>query len=153
MGLNQTHATSDGVSPEDGQERFKVSRSLYLRDKSFSISRGSICWLPSFDCSPSPEVSHIASADPNWAARVGLASLQEEIYRFSHSAESQTQSLAKHKSTLSPIEQGLEYWATAHNVFSSSRTGAFNVDLRSNSWQLVSVPSVEVLKQAISVGQ
>lgn len=130
MGLHQTHAASVGVSPEEAQGRFKVFRSLYLRDKSFSISRGSTCWLPSFDCSLSSELGQNAFTDSSYAARSQLAALQEEIYRLFHSAESQRQSLVKRKRALSRIEQSLEVWANAHDIFSSLSTGARNVDLQ-----------------------
>lgn len=130
MGLHQTHAASDGVGPEEAQERFKVFTSLYLRDKSFSISRGSICWLPSFDCILSSELGQLASADSNWAARIQLARLQEEIYRLFHSAESQKQCTAKHMVALSRIEQNIERLANAHDIFSSPYTGTRDVDLQ-----------------------
>lgn len=130
MGLHQSHAASDGVGPEEAQERFKVFTSLYVRDKSFSISRGSICWLPSFDCIFSSELGQLASADSNWSARFQLARLQEEIYRLFHSAESQKQCSAKHMIALSRIEQSLERWANAHDIFSSPYIGTNDVDLQ-----------------------
>ncbi|KAI9652382.1 MAG: hypothetical protein M1831_006860 [Alyxoria varia] len=130
MGLHQAHATSDGVSAEETEERMKTFKSLYLRDKSFSISRGSICWLPSFDCGLSPALGQESFVEPNWNARLQLAKLQEEVYRHFHSAEPETQSPAKHRSTLKRIEQNLEKWADAHGIFSSSATGIRDVDIR-----------------------
>jgi hypothetical protein len=130
MGLHQRHALSDGVSPEEAQERFKVFRSLYLRDKSFSISRGSICWLPSFDCSLSSELGQVDFTDSSCAARIQLAKLQEDIYRLFHSAESQRQSSAKHKSALARIEQDLERWTNEHDLFSSPCAGGRDADLQ-----------------------
>ena len=130
MGLHQTHAASDGVSPEEAQGRFKVFRSLYLRDKNLSISRGSLSWLPSFDCSLSSELGQIASTDSNGDARIQLAGLKEDIYRLFHSAESQRQSSAKHKSAFSRMEQSLERWANTHVIFGSSCTGARDIELQ-----------------------
>ena len=130
MGLHQTHAASDGVGPEEAQERLKVFRSLYVRDRSASILRGSICWLPSFDCSLSSELDQPAFADSNWAARIQLARLQENIYQVFHSADSHRQSSAKHKNALSRIEQSLERWADAHDIFSSACTGKRDVELQ-----------------------
>lgn len=130
MGLHQTHVVSDGVGPEEAQERFKVFRSLYLRDKSFSISRGSICWLPSFDCSLSSELCQTTFADPNCVTRIQLAKLQEEIYRLFHSSESQRQSSVKHKSALSRIEQSLEHWSNEHDIFGSPSSSARDADLQ-----------------------
>lgn len=130
MGLHQRHAMSDGVSPEEAQERFKVFRSLYLRDKSFSISRGSICWLPSFDCSLSSDLGQMPFPDSTCTARIQLARLQEDIYRLFHSAESQRQSSPKHKNALARIEQGLEQWTNEHDIFSSPCTGGRDADLQ-----------------------
>lgn len=130
MGLHQTYAVQDGVSPAEAQERFNVFRSLYVQDKSFSISRGSICWLPSFDCSLSSELGQSASTGSNWAARIQLARMQEEVYRIVHSAGSQKQYSAKHRGALLRIEQSLEQWANTHDVFASPSTDASNVDLQ-----------------------
>lgn len=130
MGLYQTYAVRDGVSPAEAQERFNVFRSLYVQDKSFSISRGSICWLPSFDCSLSSELGQSASTGSNWAAQIQLARLQEEVYRIVHSAGLQKQYSAKHRGALLRIEQSLEQWANTHDVFASPSTDASNVDLQ-----------------------
>ncbi|PGH23594.1 hypothetical protein AJ80_02375 [Polytolypa hystricis UAMH7299] len=130
MGLHQTNLASDGVSPEEAQERFKVFRSLYLRDKSFSISRGAICWLPSFDCSLSSELAHTAPVHPGCSARIQLATLQEDIYRLFYSAESQRYQPAKHKSELCRIDQSLERWANTHDIFSPSWSHPRGIDLR-----------------------
>jgi hypothetical protein len=132
MGLHQTHSGSDGITPEEAQERFMVFRSLYLRDKSYLISRGSICWLPTFDSNLSCEVGKVGFTDTNYSARIQLATLQEDIYRSFRSAESQKQSPAKRKSSLTRIEQNLERWANAHDVFNSPSSGTSirSIDLR-----------------------
>ncbi|MCJ1251637.1 hypothetical protein MMC30_008872 [Trapelia coarctata] len=130
MGLHQTCAVQDGVSPEEMHERINVFRSLYLQDKSFSISRGSICWLPSYDCSLSSGISQSPLADSKWAARIQLAKLQEEVYRLLHSAGSQSPSSAKHKGALSRIEQSLGQWANTHDILDATTAGTDNVDLK-----------------------
>jgi hypothetical protein len=127
IGLHQTQAASSQVSPEESEERFKVLRSLYLLDKNCAISRGSICWLPSYDCDVSFLPCH---ADPMYAARIKLATLQEEIYRLFHAAGSQKQSVAKHKASLSRVDQRLERWANAHDIYDSRRPRDQNVDLK-----------------------
>ena len=130
MGLHQTSAASEGADEDEAEGRLKVFRSLYLRDKSYSISRGSICWLPSYDCSLSSQLGQTAHADSTWIARVQLAGIQEEIYRSFHSAESQKQPSAKHKAAILHIEQGLEHWVTAHDMFSSPWANVRDVDLQ-----------------------
>lgn len=129
-GLHQARSTPEGVSPEEAQERLKVFFSLYLRDKSLSVSRGSVCWLPSFDCNLSSEFGDDSSADSKLATRVQLARLQDESYRLLHSADSPRPSSAKYKSALLRIEQGLEHWANANGVFSSPYASSRDVDLQ-----------------------
>ena len=130
MGLHQARSAPEGVSSEEAQERLKVFSSLYLRDKSFSISRGSICWLPSFDCSLSSELGESGPANSKFAVRIQLARLQDESYRLFHSADSPRRSSAKYKSALLRIEQGLEHWANANEVFSSPYASTRDVDLQ-----------------------
>jgi hypothetical protein len=130
MGLHQKPAASVGLGAGETEERVKVFRSLYLRDKSLAISRGSVCWLPSFDCSLSSELSQIASADSNCAARIPLSRIQEDIYKVFHSPELARQSSAVHKSALLRIEQDLERWAHSNDISSLPCTGAGSVDLQ-----------------------
>lgn len=118
------------MDPDETQERFKVFISLYLRDKSFSISRGSICWLPSFDCNLAPEIPEIGFTDPKCATRLQLARLQEEIYRLSHSAESRRQSNTRRKNSMSRVEQSLERWACDNEIFNASWKDGTVLDLQ-----------------------
>ncbi|KAL2012342.1 hypothetical protein VTN00DRAFT_5060 [Thermoascus crustaceus] len=119
MGLHQTYSVSNGVGPEEALERFKVLRSLYLRDKSLSISQGSVCWLSSVDCSLSSEFDQTGFADADFSVRIELAQLQEDIYRLFHAPERRRQPFTKHWLALSGIEQRLDRWANIHGIFSS----------------------------------
>ena len=130
MGLHQGHSAPDGVSPEEAQERFKVFRSLYLRDKSVSVSRGSICWLPSFDCSLSSKLGDDSPANSKFANRIQLARFQDESYRLFHSADARSQSSAKYKGALIRFEQGLEHWAYANEILGSPYSETRDVDLQ-----------------------
>lgn len=130
MGLNQARSAPEGVSSEEAQEHLKVFNSLYLRDKSLSILRGSICWLPSFDCSISSELGESGPAGSRFAVRIELARLQDESYRLFQSADSSRRSSAKYKSALLHIEQGLEHWAYANELFGSPYASTREVDLQ-----------------------
>ncbi|KAL6716879.1 hypothetical protein ACLMJK_004791 [Lecanora helva] len=130
MGLHQVRSAPEGVTPEEAQERFKVFRSLYLRDKSVSISRGLICWLPSFDCSLSSELGEAGSAESKFAARTELAKLEDESYRLFHSVDAPKKTSARYRSALLRIEQGLEYWANANGMFNSPYSSTRDVDLQ-----------------------
>lgn len=120
MGLHQIHAITDGVGSEERQERYKAYRSLYLRDKWFSISRGSICWLPRSDsCLPS-ELSQEIACNPYYSTRLSLAIIQEDIYKLLYSADSPRLSVENYKSEVSRIEESLDNWAKSQEIFSSS---------------------------------
>ena len=130
MGLHQAHSVPGGSTFEEAQERLKVFTSLYLRDKSYSILRGSICWLPSFDCSLSSEIGFGSPSESNFAGRIQLARIQDEIYRLIHSSEASKQSSVKYKNALLRIEQSLGYWANATGLFSAQHADRSNVDLQ-----------------------
>jgi hypothetical protein len=128
MGLHQAYASQDDVGAEEQQERHNTFRSLYLRDKAFAISRGSVCWLPSSDCSFSSALDGNSYTQSKWRARVEVARLQEEVYSQFHSAASQQLSPSKLRQTLSSFEQSFENWASAHNVQNSTIEGGCGVD-------------------------
>ena len=129
MGLHQTRSAPECLSSEEAQEREKVFISLYLRDKSLSILRGSICWLPSFDCSLPLELNESGVVGAESAIRIQLASLQDESYRLFHSGNS-TRTSAKYKSALLHIEHGLEQWASSYELFSSPNINTQDIGLQ-----------------------
>ena len=110
MGLHQERVSGGGTAPEEEEERSKVFRSLFLKDKALSISRGRDCWLPSFDCSLTYELEKTPSTNSNMPARLHLARLQEDIYRTLYSTESLRQSTTQRKAARSKIEKGLQRW-------------------------------------------
>ena len=130
MGLHRARSASESVSPEETQERFKVFRSLYLRDVSSSISRGSTCWLSGIDCSLSLDLDGSGFEDSTSTARIQLAWLEDESYRLSLAAGSPRRTPAEFTSALLRIEHRLENWANAHEIFSSSYPSTHNVDLK-----------------------
>ena len=130
MGLHQAPSAPEGLSPEEAQERDKVFTSLNLRDKKYLILRGSICWLPSFDCSLSSEIGESDPGNSRHAARIQLAGLQDESYSLLHSADSSRRSSAKFKSSLLRLEQGLGNWANASELFSSPYASSRDVGLQ-----------------------
>ena len=130
MGLHQAHFASGSVSSEETQERFKVFRSLYLRDRSSLISRGSICWLPSVDCSLFSDLEGSGPEDSTSAARIQLAWLEDESYRFSLAADSLGRTPAESKSAMLRIKHTFEHWANTHDIFSPSDLDTHDIDLK-----------------------
>ncbi|RMZ90917.1 hypothetical protein DV736_g1849, partial [Chaetothyriales sp. CBS 134916] len=45
MGLDEVDIATGYIDPTEQEERLKVYHSLYIRDKSLAISRGTVCWL------------------------------------------------------------------------------------------------------------
>ena len=127
MGLHQARPAPEGASSGETQERSKVFRSLYLRDKTSSILRGSICWLPGLDCSLSSELGGNSLAGSKSAVRFQLAGLQDKVYRLLHSPK---QASAQRRGTLLHLAQDLEDLANANAVFSLPYAGTRNVDLQ-----------------------
>ena len=130
MGLHQAHSTPEDANREEAQERFKVFRSLYLRDKSLASSRGSTCWLPSWDCSLGLESHEISSSDDGYAARIQLAKLEDESCRLLHSAGSPRLSLPDYKNAILRIYQGLCSWANESDVLGLPQASPRDVGLQ-----------------------
>ncbi|KAH7134403.1 hypothetical protein EDB81DRAFT_903343 [Dactylonectria macrodidyma] len=116
MGLHQPRASSAGATTDEILEKQKVFRSLYIRDKGFAICRGSLSWLPTFDSSIVVPSDQANREETKYSPRVGLARIQDEIYRHFHAAEAPSLSPAKHSHLLSTLEQKLDLWAATHQV-------------------------------------
>ncbi|RFU32207.1 hypothetical protein B7463_g4120, partial [Scytalidium lignicola] len=112
MGLHQRCVTGE-VTPVEKEERIKVFRLLYLKDKSLSLSLGITCWLPSFDCDMSTFFEKVPSTKPDISYRVELGRIQEDIYRIIYSPQSHRQSTSRRKIALSRIEKSLNHWLEA----------------------------------------
>lgn len=111
MGLHQQRVSGSRTPSAEDEERLKVFRSLFLRDKTFSISRGINCWLPSLECSISFALGKSLPIDTVMLARLQLARLQEEIYRALYSSESFPLSTNQRRAAICRIEEGLRQWA------------------------------------------
>ncbi|CAM1511662.1 Fc.00g091750.m01.CDS01 [Cosmosporella sp. VM-42] len=122
MGLHQSRAASEGLTPEEVIEKHKVFRSLYIRDKNIAICRGSSSWLPTYDSSISPLSDQLNDDESKYAPRIELARIQDEVYRHFHSAEAPSLPPSKHFHLLSRFEQKLERWATTHRITQKSTT-------------------------------
>ena len=129
MGLHQVRSAPEGVSPE-ALERYKVFKSLYLRDKSSMILRGSICWLSSGDSRLWLEADANRPVDHKSAARTQLSRLEDDSYQLSLSKDSPGRSSAKYQSELLRIERRLEHWANVNEIFCSPYASNCDIDLK-----------------------
>jgi Fungal specific transcription factor domain len=117
MGLNQSDMVDKGVSPEEQEERLKVYRSLYIRDKSLGVSRGTVCWLPGFEIQRLPsDESDSGEASYN-TARVRIAAFQERVYRLHSSANAQGDFANNSGFHPSGIQNGLQELLRSENIF------------------------------------
>ncbi|KAH8799821.1 hypothetical protein F5884DRAFT_686596 [Xylogone sp. PMI_703] len=138
MGLQHDQAMLHSISPEEAEERSKVFRSLFLRDKSLAISRGSMCWLPSFDCGVTiqPNRFTYASSSPstessgNWDVRAELAGLQEEVYQRFQASHAQHRSQSEQNTSLLAIRQRLDRLVETCDVFNRSCPDNYNYQLQ-----------------------
>lgn len=122
MGLHKAEAIPNGASAEEHQERWMVCRSLYLRDRGFTISRGSVSWFPEFN------LGQVFGVDSDqhraYNGRLDLASLQDKIYWLAHSPKPLRRSSKKVQGILTQIKQGLGDLARSHGLFNTQNQGS-----------------------------
>ena len=129
MGLNQVDTAGQGIDSTEQEERLKVYRSLYIRDKSLGISRGTVCWLPGF------EIQRLSMDDPESAeasynvARVKISAFQERVYRLHSSANAQGDFANKSGFHHSGIQNGLAELLEIRNIFGPNTSNVPNIDL------------------------
>ncbi|KAH9895428.1 hypothetical protein F4778DRAFT_746711 [Xylariomycetidae sp. FL2044] len=127
-GLHQMHAELDDFSRQEVQERFKTFVSLFVRDKTLALTSSSLCWLSSFDHSPSLHVIPPIFVDACNGARVQLAKIQEELYRYL-SLGLQYQSGREDKQIAS-IHRKLNSWRSIYAQYLPLSTSYHRVELQ-----------------------
>lgn len=142
MGLHQQRASGCRTPSEEDEERIKVFRSLFLRDKTFSISRGTSCLLPSLKCSISFALGKSLPTNSAMFARLQLARLQEEIYQALYSSESPPMSTNQRRAAICRIAEVLGQWAEAYeSPESSEAVHAVDVQLDFRASRIVALRS------------
>ncbi|KAK4890186.1 hypothetical protein LTR27_011068 [Elasticomyces elasticus] len=128
MDLHRPQSVLPGVSPEEHQERWKVCRSLYIRDKALAVSRGSVSWLPDMRITP---LSSLASEQKSsHRRRVQLATIQDNVYKLANTSDPLSRSSRKLKKALRVIQTGLQDMAQTHDLFDSWMTDQTCAPLR-----------------------
>jgi hypothetical protein len=110
---------------EEAQQRTKTFISLHLRDKTLALTMSSICWLPSYDHSLSPQIIPSTFADPHIVDRAHLAEIQEQLYRYL-AVEPQQQTPRE----LASIYQNLDKWVTSHDIYGFPFLSLHEAELR-----------------------
>jgi hypothetical protein len=119
MGLHQRQLFPHKTSSYETLERAKVVHSLYVRDKSLCITRGSVSWLPNPHCNIIPQLSAAVKCQAPYSNILQLAMIQEEIYRLMHSVSSRTRRPNKSQTAkvLRSIEHHLDQYARTYSIF------------------------------------
>ncbi|KAH8813017.1 hypothetical protein F5884DRAFT_320679 [Xylogone sp. PMI_703] len=118
MGLHYAPILPHNASTDDELERAKVVQSLYSRDKSLCTTRGSLSWLPSYDCNIIPQLRTAVKNEQPYSDRLSLAIIQEDIYRLTHAtSRRKPSSTNKLQPALQSIDQHLDQYARAFGIF------------------------------------
>lgn len=134
MGLHHSQlVTVDEDSGSDETiERAKVLRSLYVRDRSLCTTRGSVSWLPSYDCELANQLRTAVKHQACHSDRLQLALIQEEIYRLTYAVwATPSPRLADSKESqrnLQTVKGQLDQFAHATDVFHIYSTSTLSMD-------------------------
>ena len=128
---NNSLAQSSKLSAVETEERQRVFRSLYIRDRFSATACGAITWLPNpssknWSLPPTPNV-YAEDGIPSkqleiqHTAHWELAEIQDVLHRLLSSADASDMSTAKWRTALARLEQKLEIWTQTHKVVSLSQ--------------------------------
>jgi hypothetical protein len=125
MGLHHAQLFPPQDSTNEILEQAKVLRSLYSRDKSLCMTRGSVSWLPSYDCEIICQLNAGIDLQAPYLNQCQLAMIQEEVYRFAHAVSKPRRPIgaglaapkSKAKKTLQLIEQQMDEYVHKFAVF------------------------------------
>ncbi|KAK0343840.1 hypothetical protein LTR59_015947 [Friedmanniomyces endolithicus] len=117
MELHTSQTILSEASPEERQERWKVCRSLYIRDKAFAVTRGSVSWLP--DANINRLLGITEGQDATDRCRIHLASLQAKVFALSQPGQTLKRTSKRLRTALRAIESGLLDLAQSQSIFVS----------------------------------
>jgi hypothetical protein len=133
-GLHQTGPSlplESNLSAIQVEERQKVFRSLYIRDRYSVTARGAPTWLPSVGPEGPPAPSTSAGYGqggiqshpsyplhrPHWE----LVEVQDKLHRLLHSTDAPAMSTSERRTILARLQQKLKTWTQTHQVPSPKR--------------------------------
>jgi hypothetical protein len=126
--VDKPGADNDGVDGE-GEEWMKVWTSLFVRDKSFSLSRGKGFCLPAFDWSP---LTHRVP-DSRTFALLELTRIHEEAYFHLFSKESSLRTPSRRASSMHTLRRALNQWEEANNSMLADESSTADLQLKFRS--------------------
>lgn len=121
MGLDKAELLPSDGSADDAVERAKVLRSLYVRDKSLCITRGSVLWLTSYDCNITTQLKVTVERQVPYSSRIQLAMIQDELYHMTEAPSEFRRASASKLSQPKPksIKQQLDQLAIDYTLLSA----------------------------------
>lgn len=121
MGFHKAELLPSDSSGDDAVERAKVLRSLYVRDKSLCITRGSVLWLTSYDCNITTQLKVAVERRVPYSSHIQLAVIQDELYHMTGAfSEFRRASISKvSQPKRKSIKQQLDQLATDYSLLSS----------------------------------
>ncbi|KAF2655730.1 hypothetical protein K491DRAFT_411905 [Lophiostoma macrostomum CBS 122681] len=113
IGLHRAgHGGPSDLSPTEAEERQKVFRSLYIRDRYSTTAYGAQSWLPNRPRATSGETQGTSA----WE----LAKLQDDLERLC-SADNEEVVTPEHLLKLSRVQEQLNTWSQTYSIPSSAR--------------------------------
>ncbi|KAL4899369.1 hypothetical protein BDW74DRAFT_183767 [Aspergillus multicolor] len=127
IGRRQTHPIPHDDNDIETVEREMARRSLYIRDRSLCITRGTASWLPSHDCDFIRRLSIDVERERPYHMRVRLAMIQDEVYLLNQAAYTDNpnsrRSLAE---DINSLERQLAKFAKTFAIFDLSSDSKFD---------------------------
>ena len=116
IGLHQQSSSAD-IPDGPESERINLFWTLFILDKQLALKSGQSCHLHSFDCDVPLPVSEAVDDGPlhdQRVAAIGLAFVNESIYRDLYSAKSNRMPNAQRERKVDLLMQKLDDWASKH---------------------------------------
>ena len=119
MGLHHTRLLPRETSAYEQLESAKVLQSLYVRDQSLCMTRGSVSWLPTHDSNIGPQLSAAIELQVPYHDTLQLAMIKDDISRLTHAASFRTSKTSKLQTAkaLRSIEHQLDQYIRTFDLF------------------------------------
>ncbi|KAK4553121.1 hypothetical protein LTR86_009848 [Recurvomyces mirabilis] len=128
----EVHRSQGPISYADSterQERWRVFRSLYIRDKRYAVVHGHSSWLSDADhpslLTPPDDPEALV-----YRSRVELASLQNEVYNLASGPNAGNRHSKRAASRIKGLQESLDAYALAHNIFGNDGKMADQIALQ-----------------------
>lgn len=116
------------LSAVEAEERQKIFRSLFIRDRYSVTAWGAPAWLPSAapEAPPSPSMSTVYGqgaypSDSPYASHWELVEVQDKLHRLLYSTDVPALSISERRTAIARLQQKLQRWTQTYKVPSFHR--------------------------------